>query len=215
MIIKKHQIYVDARTIKKIGERASSERSEIEEELERLKESILKKANDDAIRIIESAKKEAKEIVDGAKVEANRIIDEARKAYEAERQSLMEEKEKIMALFNSLNSKLDSAVENLVDESLPILKVIYRKILEKDMDEELAKRRLRSALQKVIQTGEITVRMNPADVERVQGEFTGLKIIPDPGLEEGDVVIETHLGVIDKSTNFQWRLIEDIIDEVI
>lgn len=216
MIIKRHQIYVDAKSIRKIGGLLPGEREALEEELKELRETVIREANERASHILEEARKRAQETLARAKEEADKVVEESKKAYSAELESLKEEKSKLQALLGSIPEKLDSAIKSLADEALPVLKVIYKKVLEKDIDEELARRRLESALSRIFETAGITIRLNPADVERVKDLVVkGANILPDPGLKEGDVLIETRLGILDKSTAFQWKMIEDIIDEVL
>ncbi len=217
MIIKKHQIYIDAKSVKKIGPPPVLTREN--EEFKKLKEAIEAEAKENARLILEEAQRRADEIVKRADEEAKRIIEEAKKAYVKEIEALKEERERLRVVINSIPSKLDAEIEKLTKLVLPVLKVIYRKILEKDIDEELAYRRIKNVLSAIFQTSNIIIKLSPQDLQRVKSSGLqipeGVILKAEPSLNEGDVIVESDLGIIDKTTDFRWKMIEDIIDEIL
>ena len=62
--------------------------------------------------------------------------------------------------------------------------------------------------------------MSPKDSEKLSDVLEslrsqGFEVRIDPDLSEGDVLVETEKGIIDKTTPFRWKMIEDILDEIL
>lgn len=223
MIIKRHLIYVDAKAVKKIGLRSDEKESKGDE--------IIQKARAEAQRILENAKKEAGEILSGAQNEAQKILEDAKaradeivNSAKAEIDAKLSEIEALKARISSFSERLNESLkelsEQLTDEALPVFKIIYRKILEKDLDEDLAKRRIESALEKIFHSDGVVLKISPKDAERLSDVIEDLKsqgfgVQIDPDLSEGDVLVETKRGVVDKTTSFRWKMIEDVLDEIL
>ncbi len=222
LIIKRHLIYVDAKSIKKVGNE-SSEENEINELLESAKkeaEEIIKNAKDEAQKIVENAKNEAQRIIDDAKIEAEEILNSAEIEINEKLSEIDSLKSYIAAFGERLNEQLNGLAKELAEKSFPAFKAIYRKILEKDVDEDLAKRRIESALEKIFYSEGVILRVSPKDSEKLSDVLEslrsqGFEVRIDPDLSEGDVLVETEKGIIDKTTPFRWKMIEDILDEIL
>ncbi len=64
------------------------------------------------------------------------------------------------------------------------------------------------------------LRVSPKDSEKLSDVLEslrsqGFEVRIDPDLSEGDVLVETEKGIIDKTTPFRWKMIEDILDEIL
>ncbi len=220
MLIKSYRIIVDAESIRKIGKKELSDKEKKEsEELKLLKEKILSEANEKAKLIVEEAKKKAEKIISDAQDQAKKIVEEAKLSYKEELEITKKEKEKLKNIIAATPSLIENEVKKLSDMILPIVKIIIKKILEKEIDEELVNRRVLSALAKIYDTATITLRVNPTDIQIINQIKDSLpqnvEIQPDPSIESGGVVVESRLGIMDKTTTFQWKMVEDIIDEIL
>ncbi len=218
MLIRKHMVYVDEKTIRSIktGNTETTPEDEILQELERKKDEILKKAREEAKKILAEAEKKARGILKDADDKAKSLIEESRERIEAELKEHEKMKENLLRMLKSLKDEVRRAADELADRTLPILKIVMRKILEKEIDDELALRRLRSAFERIMGLENVVVRVSPADVDLIKREVekAGYRLIVDDNLKRGDVVIETEAGVLNKSTSFQMKVIEDAINEV-
>ena len=219
MIIKKHLIYVDAKSVRRIGKEKEEKKDE-EREIERMREEVLKKAQIEADKIISEAKEKAKRIIEQAQKEYEEKISAASRELEEKMKEVETQRKRLENLENLLREKIGEAVKEIVEESLPILKVIYKKILEKDMDEDLARRRIESALERIYETSGVRFRISPEDAHGLEDTIKllkgrGFEVVVDPSLKKGDVLVETSLGILDKTTSFRWKMVEDILEEVL
>ena len=219
MIIKKRRIiYVDSPRIRSV-ETVEEEKKEKEIEID--VEKILKEAKERAGEIIEKAKKEAEEILKKAKDQEEELLEKAKNNAERLEREYIEKLEKIDKIVKNFEENLNREIDKMVQLILPTLKVLFRKILEKAIDEEIVERKIRSVLGKIASMKRVTVRINPDDVTKISDDLkkyferNGVEMKLDPNVEKGGIVVETELGIIDKTFGFQWKLVEDIIEEVI
>ena len=219
MIIKKRRIiYVDSPRIRSV-ETVEEEKKEKEIEID--VEKILKEAKERAGEIIEKAKKEAEEILKKAKDQEKELLERAKNDVEKLEREYIEKLEKIDKIVKNFEENLNSEIDKMVQLILPTLKVLFRKILEKAIDEEIVERKIRSVLGKIASMKRVTIRINPDDVTKISNDLkeyferNGIEMKLDPNVEKGGIVVETELGIIDKTFGFQWKLVEDIIEEVI
>ena len=218
MIIKKRRIiYVDSPRIRSVETEEERKEKEIEVDVER----ILKEAREQAREIIEKAKKEAEEILKKAKDQEKELLERAKNDVEKLEREYIEKLEKIDKIVKNFEGNLNREIDKVVQLILPTLKVLFRKILEKAIDEEIVERKIRSVLGKIASMKRVTIRINPDDVSKISDDLkeyferNGIEMKLDPNVEKGGIVVETELGIIDKTFGFQWKLVEDIIEEVI
>ncbi len=222
LIIKRHLIYVDSKSIRKIGpeDKKKGLEEEMEEEIRRKAEEIIKSAQEEAEGALKDAREKAEKIVEDAKEKARLIMEDAKRKAKKEVEEIGKLKEDISRFREKLNDQIEKVARNVAENSLPILKVIYKKILEKDIDEELALRRVQKILERIYTSEKVRIRISPQDevilsdlVEELNRK--GFEIVVDPDLQKGDVLVETSKGVMDKTTSFRWNMIEDVIDEIL
>jgi len=218
VIIKKRRIiYVDSPRIRSVETEEERKEKEIEVDVER----ILKEAREQAREIIEKAKKEAEEILKKAKDQEKELLERAKNDVEKLEREYIEKLEKIDKIVKNFEGNLNREIDKVVQLILPTLKVLFRKILEKAIDEEIVERKIRSVLGKIASMKRVTIRINPDDVSKISDDLkeyferNGIEMKLDPNVEKGGIVVETELGIIDKTFGFQWKLVEDIIEEVI
>ncbi|MCS7198753.1 MAG: FliH/SctL family protein [Caldimicrobium sp.] len=155
---------------------------------------------------------------------------EAEKILERERALLNskfeEEKRKALNKIEEFLKKVEEELKNLVlDLDEPILKLaldITQKMLLKELetDRELLKRIIREALNYIIEGYEIIIRVNPEEVEFLEGKLDlipqnyKITLIPDMAISKGGLFIETKLGVIDATFERRWQKILNALNEV-
>ena len=218
MIIKKRRIiYVDSPRIRSIETEEERKEKEIEVDVEK----ILKEAREQAREIVEKAEKEAEEILKKAREQEEELLEKAKNNAERMEREYIEKLEMIDKIVKNFEGNLNREIDKVVQLILPTLKVLFRKILEKAIDEEIVERKIRSVLGKIASMKKVTIRVNPDDVSRISDDLkeyferNGIEMKLDPNVEKGGIVVETELGIIDKTFGFQWKLVEDIIEEVI
>ncbi len=218
MIIKKRRIiYVDSPRIRSVETEEERKEKEIEVDVEK----ILKEAREQAREIVEKAEKEAEEILKKAREQEEELLEKAKNNAERLEREYIEKLEMIDKIVKNFEGNLNREIDKVVQLILPTLKVLFRKILEKAIDEEIVERKIRSVLGKIASMKKVTIRVNPDDVSRISDDLkeyferNGIEMKLDPNVEKGGIVVETELGIIDKTFGFQWKLVEDIIEEVI
>lgn len=153
--------------------------------------------------------KSASEEAERLKLEVERLLEEKRK----EKQKFSEY---ILSLKKQIQMQIHQKLEEILPDIVEVLRVLFRKILEKEMDESVVVRKLRSALSKVAGIENVKIKIHPEDLDKVDlKELKGKQVIPDPNVEKGGVILETEYGVLDKTFSYQWKLVEDIFEEVV
>jgi len=218
IIKKKRIIYVDSpriRSVETVEEKKKGREVEVDVE------KILKEARERAQEIVEKAKKEAEEILKKAKEQERELLKKAKNDVERMERECIEKLERIDQIVRNFEENLNREIDKMVQLILPILKILFKKILEKAIDEEIVERKIRSVLGKIASMKRVTIRINPDDVSKISDDLkecferNSIEVKLDPNVEKGGIVVETELGIIDKTFGFQWKLVEDIIEEVI
>lgn len=220
MIIKKRKIiYVDSPRIRNVIEREEKEKEKKNVDID--VEKLLREAREQAKRIVEKAKEEAESILKKAKNDEKRLLEKAKSNAERLEKEYIEKLKNIDKIVKKFEENLNKKIDKIVLLILPTLKILFKKILEKAIDEEIVERKIRSVLGKIVSMKKVTVRINPNDISHISNDLkeyferNGIEMTLDPNIEKGGVIVETELGIIDKTFGFQWKLVEDIIEEVI
>ena len=170
---------------------------------------------------MEKAKEEAENILKKAKDDEERLLEKAKSNAEKLEKEYIEKLRNIDKIVKKFEENLNKKIDKIVLLILPTLRILFKKILEKAIDEEIVERKIRSVLGKIVSMKNVTVRINPNDISHISNDLreyferNGIEMTLDPNVEKGGVVVETELGIIDKTFGFQWKLVEDIIEEVI
>ncbi|HIP92387.1 MAG TPA: flagellar export protein FliJ [Thermotoga sp.] len=220
MIIKKRKIiYVDSPRIRSVIEREEKEKEKKNVDID--VEKLLREAREQAKKIVEKAKEEAENILKKAKDDEERLLEKAKSNAEKLEKEYIEKLRNIDKIVKKFEENLNKKIDKIVLLILPTLRILFKKILEKAIDEEIVERKIRSVLGKIVSMKNVTVRINPNDISHISNDLreyfekNGIEMTLDPNIEKGGVVVETELGIIDKTFGFQWKLVEDIIEEVI
>lgn len=93
-----------------------------------------------------------------------------------------------------------------------------RKILGEFEETELTRRVVRQALQVVRNQPQATIRVCPAQADRLHQRLHEIlagynslgmvEVVPDPRLEQGDCILETEIGVVDAGLETQLEALE-------
>ncbi|AJG40590.1 MULTISPECIES: FliH/SctL family protein [Thermotoga] len=221
MLLRKDEIfYIDLPKKIKTEEKESKESREVKEDprkqFNRIKEQIISQAREEARKIVEEAEKRAEEILKSASEEAERLKLEVERLLEEKRKEKQKFSEYILSLKKQIQMQIHQKLEEILPDIVEVLRVLFRKILEKEMDESVVVRKLRSALSKVAGIENVKIKIHPEDLDKVDlKELKGKQVIPDPNVEKGGVILETEYGVLDKTFSYQWKLVEDIFEEVV
>jgi flagellar biosynthesis/type III secretory pathway protein FliH len=190
--------------------------------------------------IIEEAEKKSEEIIRKARAEAKKLIEET-KLYsqsafaQAERDGFVKGKEDGFEAGREEMSSLIKEAKSVMEQTLRERELLFRsvepevaklaiRIAEKiiqtqvEINEDIVINMIRSALDKVKQREEVTIKVNQADADYVKSKkdifarmIEGLKtmdIIVDAGVERGGCIIETNLGNVDTRISTQIHTLE-------
>ncbi|HOQ40353.1 MAG TPA: FliH/SctL family protein [Fervidobacterium sp.] len=228
MLIRKRYVYLDAPL--KIENRIEEDktRNVVQDEEKREKTlEMVAKANKEAERIISEARLQADKILDQAQEEYVYIISQANQSAEDIIAQAQEEAQKSIETVNKqLQTILDTfekALNNLLDlyseKMTSVSERLAEKFLEKEIDSDVTKRKLKKVLSHLVSATKVKIRINPNDMRSLEEEIInriksqGFELISDPAVESG-VVAETDIGTIDTTLNFQLTLLDEIFEEV-
>lgn len=128
-------------------------------------------------------------------------------------------------LFEDLTGLKGKLAKSYEQELLAMVLAIARKVihLETLKDETLIERTVASALRLAADRSEVSLRINPKDVELMEkvkpGVFArfkdlkGLALSPDPSLTRGGCMLESPCGDVDGRIETQLEHIAQVIDE--
>ncbi|MDK2839292.1 MAG: flagellar assembly protein FliH [Thermosipho sp. (in: thermotogales)] len=228
MIIKKRYVYIDTPQLIKSENVEKNKDLPSEDNKEIQKDILLEEAKKEAAKIVNEAKTNAKNIIESAKKEAeeikNRALEEIsqikNKELEEINQKINNLNQKIISISNNFEEKLEKKVNELSNEMLYLIKTIIQKFLEKEIDVGVTKRKLEKVLMHIIGMKNVKLYLNSEDIKLLDEEtlnhlrYRGIEIIEDNNVHSG-VIAETESGTINTSLNFQIKLINEIIDEVL
>jgi flagellar assembly protein FliH len=142
------------------------------------------------------------------------------------------EKQKIEQAFKAMqrvSEEISLLRQNLCDEAETAIVKLSLAIARKLLDREIEINPYsilsvaRSALKKVVDSENIRIKVNPADLEMIEnhkGEFleqlgknSGIRIESDGAIQPGGCVIETSFGDIDARMDRQFQLIEQALNK--
>lgn len=166
-------------------------------------------------RILETARREAEEL----RAEAER--EQVRRHQTGYEQGLEQARlEMAVRMLETVEYTVDylSEVEHKV---VDLVMAAVRKILGEFDDAELTGRVVRQALQVVRNQPQATIRICPAQADRLQQRLHELlagynslgmvEVVPDPRLGNGDCILETEIGVVDAGLETQLGALEQAL----
>lgn len=228
MLIRKRFVYLDAPLKIASTEEVKKNKEEIEVN-EKQKEIIemVAQANKEAELMIAEAKNQAERLIIQAQEEYNNILQQANE----QTKKLLEEtvnelqiqkaqtKERLKKIIESFEETFDGLLSNYAEKLTNISMVLLEKLLEKQIDPELTKRKLEKVLSHVVGATRVRIQINPEDAKLLDEELLeeikskGYEIIPNDSVAYG-VIAETDLGTINTTLKFQFALLDEIFEEV-
>lgn len=236
-----------------LDEELDNKRKESEVEYKRIINSAEKDALDGIgnakkkqEEIIANANAQSKKIIDEAKIEGKKsiLIAEKQKASiekkgydkgygegfekafaegKEELKSMLSRLEKIMAeTINKRNEIIENSEKQLINITASIARKVIKGITERDQSVVL--RNVSEALKKIKGKGQITIRVNLADLPiatnhkkdfyQMLDNIENVSILDDPGVDKGGCVIETDFGDVDARIETQLDEIETAIKKI-
>jgi len=208
------------------------------EAIERQAQSVIDEATASAEALLNDAHERARVMIADAATRADSIAEDARKkahdeGHTAGTQAADREMSEMLASMRNLvdmarlerHKIIEAAEPELVRLALGIAeRVIHSQIaLDRGVVVEMAK----AAIERLVDRESITVRVNPADIERMRehredmlamGDVKNVRIIEDQRVDRGGVLVETDAGSVDAKISTQLgeaRKVLHIEDDVI
>ena len=187
------------------------------------------KGREKAQKIIEHAQDEAKKLIDQAKIYGESAKQESQRegfklGKEEGYKAALEEFVKYMDEAKNLLTQLVREREQVLNSAEPELARLSVSIAEKIIGEEMQVNKdtvlniVKSAMQKVKSSEEVTLKVNPDDLDYVNENkevfsrlvegLKNLEVISDPRVDRGGCMIETNLGSADARVSTQLEAIE-------
>jgi len=200
-------------------------------------EALVEDAARSAEQILANAHARARSLVEDAAARADTIAQEARKrghdeGFEAGRDAADREMNDMLGTMRGLLEMGRAERHKLIEDAEPELVRLALGIAERVLHQQIALDRgvvfemAKTAIARLIERDTVTVRVNPADLERMRehrdeliaiGDIRNLRVVEDQRVDRGGVVVDTEAGTIDARISTQLdeaRKILHIEDDV-
>lgn len=192
-------------------------------------------AENDAEKIKKDAEAEAQRIIEEAQAERDRIIADSKKqgydtGYEAGYQDGNKEAERLVERMHTVLDAVMARREEILSETeyqiVELVVLMARKVVKiiSENQKTVIMNNVLQALKKVKGRGDVTIRVNLADVklttehvndfiQRVEA-VKGITVMEDTTVEKGGCIVETDFGAIDARISSQLTELEQKIMEM-
>ena len=192
-------------------------------------------AENDAEKIKKDAEAEAQRIIEEAQAERDRIIADSKKqgydtGYEAGYQDGNKEAERLVERMHTVLDAVMARREEILSETeyqiVELVVLMARKVVKiiSENQKTVIMNNVLQALKKVKGRGDVTIRVNLADVklttehvndfiQRVEA-VKGIPVMEDTTVEKGGCIVETDFGAIDARISSQLTELEQKIMEM-
>ncbi|KNZ70886.1 flagellar assembly protein FliH/type III secretion system HrpE [Thermincola ferriacetica] len=216
------------------------------QEVTRQAEEIIRETEEMVKELLETARQEAEKIVKKAKEEAENLVKEGQEKFKEIREQgyndgwqvghaegTKKAEEEMKGTLLAAQKTLEDAIEErkkiilgAEDEIIQLAVAIAKKIIghEISTNQDLIVGMVQKALEKVRDREEISLRVNPQNLEQVLNDqeqimssakgIKKMKVLADPDILPGGCVIETSNGTVDARMERQLREIEQSLLEV-
>ena len=196
----------------------------VKNEAEQNAEEIIRKAQEEAARIIEEAKVEQDSLKKSGYSEGlNKGREEGFAAGQGEVERLIERTHKILEGVMARREEILSETEQQIVELVILMTRKVVKIISENQ-KSVVMANILQALKKVKGRGEVTIRVNLADV-KLTSEHTQdfikqveniqtITVLEDSSVEKGGCIVETDFGAIDARIQSQLSELESAILEI-
>lgn len=201
-------------------------------------QALLDDAARDAEALLADAHERARALIEDAAARADAIAQDARKrghddGFHAGREAADREMEDMLVTMRGLLEMARIERHKLIVDAEPELVRLALGIAERVLHQQVALDRgvvvemARTAIARLIERDSVTVRVNPADLERMRehreeliaiGDIRNLRMLEDKRVDRGGIVVETAAGTIDARIGTQLdeaRKILHIEDDVV
>jgi flagellar assembly protein FliH len=201
-------------------------------------EALVEDAARNAEQLLADAHSRARSLVEDAAARADTIAQEARKrghdeGFQAGRDAADREMNDMLVTMRGLLEMGRAERHKLIEDAEPELVRLALGIAERVLHQQIALDRgvviemAKVAIARLIERDTVTVRVNPADLERMRehrdeliaiGDIRNLRVVEDQRVGRGGVVVDTEAGTIDARIATQLdeaRKILHIEDDVI
>lgn len=179
---------------------------------------------------VEQARKEAEQILTHAREKAKSIVEIARfEGYSAGIRKAAEDSTELLQEIQSVLQDVIATRDNIIEDLEPVLLKLIVECVEKitgheiKTDSRVVERVIKACLRRVRSSGEIWVRVNPADVDRVKAIRDELLAVADTAREliisadrrvdVGGCIVESPSGNFDARISTQLKRIRESLME--
>ena len=200
--------------------------------------ALLDDASRNAELLLADAHARARALIEDAAARADAIAQDARKrghdeGFEAGRQAADHEMNDMLVTMRGLLEMARAERHKLIADAEPELVRLALGIAERVLHQQVALDRgvvlemAKVAIARLIERDTVTVRVNPADLERIRehrkeliaiGDIRNLRVVEDKRVDRGGVVVDSETGTIDARIATQLeeaRKILDIEDDLV
>ena len=201
-------------------------------------DALLAEAAHNAESLLADAHERARALVEDGAARADAIAQDARtrghdEGYRAGREAADREMNDMLATMRGLLEMANAERRKLIEAAEPELVRLALGIAERVLHQQVALDRgvvvelAKVAVARLIERDTVTVRVNPADLERMRehrdeliaiGDIRNLRVIEDQRVDRGGVVVDTGAGTIDARISTQLeeaRKVLHIEDDVV
>jgi len=194
-------------------------------------EAIIDGAQRDAEALLSDAHARARAMIDDAAARAEQIAENARRAaheagHAAGTQAAEREMSELLATMRNLIEMARAERHKIIESAEPELVKLAMGIAERVLHQQIALDRnvvvemAKVAISRLIERDSVTVRVNPADLERMRehredvlamGDVKNVRIIEDQRVDRGGVVVETDAGSVDARVQTQLAEVKKVL----
>ena len=190
---------------------------------------IKSQAQKEAQDIVEKAKAEAQDIISNAKVEENSIFEKSKsdgfkagheEGYKAGNEEAQRLVERIHKMIEAVQAKRQEILDKTEQQIVNLVILISRKVVKimSENQKSVIMSNVLQALKKVKGSGDVTLRVNLADVklttEHIKDfihqveNIKNISVVEDSSVEKGGCIVETDFGAIDARISSQLNELE-------
>ena len=190
---------------------------------------IKSQAQKEAQDIVEKAKAEAQDIISNAKIEETSIFEKSKndgfkagheEGYKAGNEEAQRLVERIHKMIEAVQAKRQEILDNTEQQIVNLVILIARKVVKimSENQKSVIMSNVLQALKKVKGSGDVTLRVNLADVKlttehikdfiRQVENIKNISVVEDSSVEKGGCIVETDFGAIDARISSQLNELE-------
>ena len=190
---------------------------------------IKSQAQKEAQDIVEKAKAEAQDIISNAKIEEKSIFEKSKndgfkagheEGYKAGNEEAQRLVERIHKMIEAVQAKRQEILDNTEQQIVNLVILIARKVVKimSQNQKSVIMSNVLQALKKVKGSGDVTLRVNLADVKlttehikdfiRQVENIKNISVVEDSSVEKGGCIVETDFGAIDARISSQLNELE-------